>query len=285
MTRSALFLTILTIACGAPSAEVASPVEAPSLQAHRQDELQIPEGTRRPLPEVTLLEPGDAPLLEQRYNYQVGSQQVVISVATSVESDGTIMSIPRMTLTLDNHITAVDSRGWARVEARMANVEVDGGPSSDRVRANVERLIGSESWSIMCRRGFERARGGATAGETHSAPAMVFPREPIGVGARWQNRSQMESGVVSIATYTLRSVEGSRLHIDIEFAQSGDNVVLNGATGFVVAGAGGGQTVLDTDNGELGSEASITSDFSGPATMRSEARTTIQATPVTPSDN
>lgn len=282
MTRT--LLSLLLVACGASSVEEAAPATIPAQEYSTVDEIEIPEGTRRPLPEVILLDAGQMPHEPLRYSYQLGQQEIVATVSTGFQTSEMTVDLPEMTMVFDKHVALVDSRGWARVEATLAHIQVTDGPGAEEMRGATQNMIGSQYWSIVCRRGFERARGGAMADQSGTVPSMVFPREPVGVGAQWQNRSQMANGATNVTTYTLRSVEGTRLNIDIQVEQSGDNITLNGTGGFAVQGTGSGQTMVDIQDGTTNGQAAITMNFTGPATIQSTARTTFRASARVPND-
>lgn len=100
---------------------------------------------------------------------------------------------------------------------------------------------------------------------------VVFPQEPVGVGASWTSTSHFELSGIPIeqrATYTLRAREGNELALDVSFEQS--------ATGDVESPAG--VALEDTQFGGTGTGSlTVRLDAPFPVTAQAQSRTRSQS--------
>jgi hypothetical protein len=75
-------------------------------------------------------------------------------------------------------------------------------------------------------------RGTATSVSTASAP---WPAEPVGIGARWEVVTDIESGgftVEQTATYLLESFDGNEVRLAVDLTPTAGQQALEGAVGL-----------------------------------------------------
>jgi hypothetical protein len=162
-----------------------------------------------PVVDVVVIDPGGEPRLELRLDPPVGSvveMTTTIDQGFSVEVDGRVQAIPATTLEMDLTFT-VDAVDAETITYRSQYVDVRAGAEPDPATAAAvdeirAQFVGAESSFVMDRRGTIISQKIGVTGLPEISEEIVsqstalstpFPVEPVGLGARWDARSQLSS--------------------------------------------------------------------------------------------
>jgi len=162
-----------------------------------------------PVVDVVVIDPGVEPRRELRLDPPVGSvveMTTTIDQGFSIELDGRVQAIPATALEMDLTFT-VDAVDAETITYRSQYIDMRAGPDPDpATAAAVEeiraQLVGAESTFVMDRRGTVISQTIGVAGlpevteeivSQSTALSTPFPAEPVGLGARWDVRSQLSS--------------------------------------------------------------------------------------------
>lgn len=239
--RRALTALLLLAACR--DAE-RPPEDAPAV-ANAPTEMQSRELAPAEAPEIELFDAGAEPRARLRLRPEVGAEmplRIELAMSMTVVSGGTAappMSMPRVLV--DGRLV-VDSVSDDEIRVRhlVDAIDLRGGEGVPEALARElkDALAGATSYRASLRvdpRGF--VRGGVVDVPTSAGPAgqilaqlgqaygqslVAFPREPVGVGARWTATSDVEQAGMKLrqtSTYTLPSRDGDALVVHADVAQ------------------------------------------------------------------
>lgn len=202
-------------------------------------------------PIVRLLEPGAEPRSDLSYTLVKGTSQkmaMAMDMAVGLKTKGQSapsMPMPRMTMTFDTTTADKNGAGEFKIDSRLVATSVDpsGGQQEQMARAlrpQIEAMKGLGMTYWVNPRGNVRdvkldvppsvpaAAQQIMNGMSHSFESMVtpLPQEPVGVGARWQVVSRLNTGgadILQSAIYTLKSRSGQRASLDVTVLQLAAN--------------------------------------------------------------
>lgn len=188
--------------------------------------------------DVELLEAGASPQRPLRHRFEAGQRaQYRLRIDTQVRvqagSRNQAVDMPVMVLDVDVGPSRV-RRGHLRFPFRMVAMDLDGG--DERARAPLEEqlegLVGTGGTVEFDERGrmveFDYELPDSASPETRARAATMreslgqllprFPREPVGLGAQWRIRDQLQMPGMSVqiaTVYRLRRWEGDRIELQV----------------------------------------------------------------------
>jgi hypothetical protein len=211
----------------------------------------LPTGTQ---PIVKLLEPGADPRSDLSYALTKGTAQkmaMAMDMAVAVKTKGQAMPqtpMPRMTMIFDTSVADKNAAGEFKIDSRLVGTSVDpnGGQQEQMARAlrpqiDAMKGLGMAYWvgpkgnvrdvKLDMPAGMPAAAQQIMNGMSQSFESMVtpLPKEPVGVGARWQVVSRLSTGgadILQSAIYTLKSRSGTRAALDVTLVQLAANDVI-----------------------------------------------------------
>lgn len=232
-------------------------------------------------PVVKLLEPGAEPRSDLSYALTKGANAKMamsMDMTMAIKAKGQAMpaaKIPRMTMIFDTAAADRNPAGDFRIDSRLSGVSLapNGGQEEQMARALQPQLdsmkgLGMSYW--MNPKGQVRdvkldmpssmppAAKQLLNGMSQSFESMVtpLPKEPVGVGGRWQVVSRMASGgadLLQSAIYTLKARNGSKATLEVALMQLAANDTIHGpqmpagmsAKVKAFSSGGGGTTQVD----------------------------------------
>jgi hypothetical protein len=235
--------------------------------------------------QVTLLDPGAAPLETLRYQLSAGMAQtlqmdVTTSLSTTVAgAPAGATNLPTLRAVLSTTVTEVDEAGVATIEFRIDSYEALPTEGTDpmlvqTLTAGLQPLVGISGTSQVDARGATLSASIDVPDTVDPALRQMFdslersmgqlssplPEEPVGVGARWQVVMAVpdpSTGLVidQTGTFTLEALDGSEVTVGVELTQSAEPGPLDvpglpaGSTAELVsmAGMGAGESTFSLD--------------------------------------
>lgn len=203
-------------------------------------------------PEMRLLDAGRKPRAVLRYTFTPGmTETMVMEMAQTITSTAGDLeqssALPTIRYALTMTVLEVDPGGDATIEMTVASVETVPDPDAagpvdqatvDALDAALAPMIGLRFTTRMDRRGASQPAATdlddldpALAQQLqrvldHSGQlSTVLPEQAVGVGARWVSTGTAStSGIsfVSRQSFTLRSIEGDTLEMDVKGTQRGE---------------------------------------------------------------
>jgi hypothetical protein len=269
---SLVALAMVVGGCAADESDAGPPLTLAPVSTTDPKFSGIPAGSEvigDPVVDVVMLDPGLEPRRELRLDPPVGSvveMTTTIDQGFTVELDGRVQAIPAMGLEMDVTFT-VDTADAETISYRAQYVDVRAGPDPDPEMADaVEELraqfVGAESSFVMDRRGTLISQTIGVAGlpedseelvAQSSALSMPFPVEAVGLGARWDVRSQLSSSgfVFNVsAIHEVVELDGDHVVTDVELRMS-----LPGTTQTVMG------LPVRVDGGEIVGQGRVTWPF------------------------
>jgi hypothetical protein len=198
-------------------------------------------------PTVNLLEAGSGPKAPLRYAPEAGSKTTVtmtMNMTASASFGDQAMPpqvVPPITMTMDTEVSEVSGDSFT-LGFRYSSVELgtaEGAPpgTAEAMKQMLDELVGLEGHSTMSSRGF--VTDGSFVPKEGASPqvqeiaanfeksinqlAAPLPAEPVGVGARWEVLTDVESGGITVsqrAEYTLKARNGDNATMDVKVTQS-----------------------------------------------------------------
>jgi hypothetical protein len=294
-----------------PVVDEARPAGNPEVPVPRPPNGVLPAGAAdRVLPMgqqpiVKVLEPGADPRSDLSYALTKGTSQktaMAMDMTVSVKTKGQTMPqtpMPRMTMTFDISVADKNAVGEARIDSRLTGTSVDpnGGQQEQMARAlrpQVEAMkgLGMAYWvnpkgnvrdlKLDIPAGMPAAAQQIMNGMSQSFESMVtpLPKEPVGVGGRWQVVSRIATGgadILQSAIYTLKSRSGARATLDVTLLQLAANDVIQtpqmpkGMSAKVKSFNSGGTGTQQVDLGSVSPE-------SGTMTLKTGMEIMVQGT-------
>jgi Family of unknown function (DUF6263) len=205
-------------------------------------------------PIVKLLDAGAAPQTDLSYALTKGTSQKVamlMDMAVSLKSGGQSVPqtpVPRMTMTFDTQTADRNAAGEFKIDSRLTAASVDANGAQQEqmahaLRPQVEAMkgLGLIYWvdpkghvhdvKLDIPPSVPPSAQQIMGGMSQSFESMVtpLPKEPVGVGARWQVVSRMATGgadILQSAVYTLKSRSDGRATLDVTIVQlaAGDTI-------------------------------------------------------------
>jgi hypothetical protein len=191
---------------------------------------------------VRLIDPGAAPRKELRYRFKPGQRETMVDECTMSmgfeiggrKTPSVEVRVPSMTTIIV--VKDVSSDGTVVVEAtttELGNVTVLGTSPQDgeiarKLNDSFQKLIGSVYRYVISPEGLtvsaktdlaqlndEHLQGLVEA--FNQAPTVPFPKEPVGVGARWEVTTSSSGSRIKVsdtATYTLLQMNGDTIKLN-----------------------------------------------------------------------
>ena len=198
-------------------------------------------------PIVRVLDAGAEPRSDLSYTLTKGTSQkmaMAMDMAVGVKTKGQTMpptSMPRMTMIFDTTAADKSPAGEFKIDARLTSTSVDpSGAQQDQMakalRPQIEALkgLGMVYWvnpkghvhdvKLDMPPSVPAAAQQLMNGMSQSFESMVtpLPADPVGVGARWQVVSRINTGgadILQSAIYTLKSRSGASAKLDVVLLQ------------------------------------------------------------------
>jgi hypothetical protein len=200
------------------------------------------QGGASGMPVVTVLDPGNQPRRELRYDFAEGNTEQLVLQTTGrvvVSMEGQQLPAtesPPLRFVMDIAVADVRDDGSARIEFETTSVDVSGDGGATAAAMGLDALQGLSGWSLVDTRGYTRD-GGIGLSNASDQLAQVtdnleqslqqlsvpLPAEPVGEGAQWRVVGQVRSGALSLsqtALYTLASIDGDELELIATLEQS-----------------------------------------------------------------
>ena len=241
--RYGLLGMALGLGCGgAPAREPSSPRpiagigEPPGGEPETEDDLRL-----------VLLDPGSAPRAPLRYRFHIGQQeQLVMDLDMHMTmampgKDKVAVALPTMESGFSLMAKELTKDGDLRYEFLTGRVELLDDPNAKpelvaKLRSELKSLEGLKGEAIVTNRGLTRKaqfdiptkvapqvrQTIENMGQVLRQLATPFPREDVGVGAKWKTTSTVKTKslkMTQIATYSLVSNGSDRASIDVEVEQ------------------------------------------------------------------
>lgn len=180
-------------------------------------------------PEVTLLEPGDAPRRTLVHAFKKGGKQKLRMKAKTKVKGVTLPTID-LDVPMDSTIVEVNASGEARFEFKAGPFKTSAGGGGG-LAGMLGGALGSGApekvagWGWITPAGLVRefhVEEGASEGDAPVEKGDPFPSQAVGVGARWQVRSTFEEKGVSVqqtSTYELVKLEPKAVHTKLTRVQ------------------------------------------------------------------
>ncbi|MDH5491523.1 MAG: hypothetical protein OEY14_06175 [Myxococcales bacterium] len=150
-------------------------------------------------------------------------------------------AIPTLRFPLQGRTMGISPEGYLRYELILGRVEVVPDPNTNPAVV-AELSAGFADWPTVTSTGMMASNGFILGERTHIPPgtpanirqalessakanqsvSVLFPNEPVGVGAVWSASQPIEGGGIHFeqeATYRLRSIEGDRVVLDLGLRQ------------------------------------------------------------------
>jgi hypothetical protein len=199
------------------------------------------------VPKITLVSAGKAPLAPLRLGLSPGIAHGLMEFRQEIHqlldgSPGTDVTTPPIRIPVDASVTAVSAKGDASVSTGYGEATVvdDGSVGADGRAALQSALTGitalTSDATVTPRNLWRDLQvSGAEQLDDNVAPIadqlgnqlgyfnVVFPLEPVGVGARWRAMSTLTvSGIDVVQTYdyTVRLREASMVTVDVDYVQT-----------------------------------------------------------------
>ncbi len=204
-----------------------------------------------------MLDAGTEPRSDLSYTMSKGSAQrmaMAMDMAVGIKVQGQAAPqtpMPRMNMTFDTSVADKNAAGEHRIESRLTATSVDPtGAQQEQMakalRPQIEAMkgLGLLYWvdpkghvhdvQVDIPSGMPAAAQQLMGGMSQSFESMVtpLPRDPVGVGARWQVVSRMTTGgadILQSAIYTLKSRSGARAALDVTLVQLAANDTIHTA--------------------------------------------------------
>ena len=208
-------------------------------------------------PIVKVLDQGAEPRSDLSYALVKGTSQKMVmamDMAVGVKTKGQTMPqtpMPRMTMTFDTSATDKNGAGEFRIDSHLIATSVDpsGGQQEQMARAlrpqiDAMKGLGMAYWVSPKGRVHDvkldmppsvpAAAQQIMNGMSQSFESMVtpLPANPVGVGARWQVVSRLNTGgadILQSAIYTLKARAGNRATLDVTILQLAANDTIHTA--------------------------------------------------------
>jgi len=208
-------------------------------------------------PIVKVLENGAEPRSDLSYALTKGTSQkmaMAMDMAVGVKSKGQTMpqtAMPRMTMTFDATTADKSPAGDFKIDSRLTATSVDpsGGQQEQMAKALRPQLdamkgLGMVYWvtpkghvhdvKLDVPPSVPAAAQQIMNGMSQSFESMVtpLPPEPVGVGARWQVVSRLNTGgadILQSAIYTLKARTAVRVTLDVAILQLAANDTIHTA--------------------------------------------------------
>jgi hypothetical protein len=221
-----------------------------------------PEAPAPTTPGVHLLDAGAEPRRELQLDLAAGSTELArMDVEMSQSTGGVPATALSLGMDIDVTVAEVTEDGYAfDLTYGAAEVGSDELPPElvEQLQAGMSQVQGLRGHLRTSRNG--EPQGGSLEPPAGADPAVeaqlgdlstqmqqitgAFPREAVGVGARWQAVNDLDSTGVAmrqVATYTLRSLDGDDYVMDVEVTQSaGAQVMTEGSQLESLSGSGTG---------------------------------------------
>jgi hypothetical protein len=208
-------------------------------------------------PIVKVLDQGAEPRSDLSYALVKGAAQkmaMAMDMTIGVKTRGQSMpptNMPRMTMTFDTSVTDKNGGGEFKIDSRLTATSVDpsGGQQEQMAKAlrpqiDAMKGLGMAYWvspkghvhdvKLDVPASVPAAAQQIMNGMSQSFESMVtpLPPEPVGVGARWQVVSRINTGgadILQSAVYTLKSRSGPRATLDVSILQLAANDTIHTA--------------------------------------------------------
>jgi len=250
-----------------------------------------------PAPEVLVLNPGEGELATLRWKPEtdrVSRMRMTVDMGMDIIIDGEptpATDLPAFAFELSMQAGQLNSEGVYPVRAIYEKVMIPGERGDERTRKALlealELLEGCEIRFALDQRGVLRSLNldgvpnrvlmmlGGEAGARRMVESFgnPLPRDPVGVGARWQSIQVIQADnapqLKSSTTYTLISRDNDRIVLRIEGTQSGD-------TQRFKTGTGGLDAELRDASGTYSGELELRLDRLTPIRSWTEGSTTFR---------
>jgi hypothetical protein len=186
----------------------------------------------------------------------------------------TPVKMPIMKMVMDVTVKSVSPQGDIGYEMVMSDASVADDPDvlpqvADAMKASFASMKGMTGTGVTTSRGVSKAAdikvpAGADPQmkqameqmkESFSRISTAFPEEPVGLGAKWEAKTQIKSQGITIdqvSTYELASVDGERINAKTALTQSAANQKIQNPSMPAVkldltkmTGTGAGETTVD----------------------------------------
>ena len=254
-TAEASATTASATASAKPTAAGVAPIALPKatngvIAAGLADKL-LPSGAAAL---VRLLEPGAEPRADLSYGIARGPSPKLgmamdMAVRMSAGGQKNEAKLPRMAMTLDGSADEKSDTNEWKILAHLIGITIDGkGEQAQQIaaamRPQVEAMkgLGISYWlnpkgrvrdvKVELPKGFPAAARTLVEGLNQSFESMVapLPREPVGLGAKWQVVSRMAASgadLLQSATYTLKARDGEHATLDVTMTQLSASDTIN----------------------------------------------------------
>jgi hypothetical protein len=233
-------------------------------------------------PKITVLAAGAEPRQRLSYAFEKGTKDsltVAMDLSMAMKSGDTTLpatALPRMSLSLLMTNSATSDGGDFKIDAQVDSFNLQPkGPIEEQIAASVKpQLEGIKGVVLsywMTPQGHVRdlemkSTGGADGmaqqalngmNQSFESMAVPLPKEPVGVGGKWEVVSRLASSgadLLQYATYTLKARDGSKANIDLTVTQlaASSEIHAPGMPENMTArlksfrAGGGGSTEIDT---------------------------------------
>jgi hypothetical protein len=218
--------------------------------------------------EVELVTPGAAPQRLLRHRFVAGQtvrvrMRVRTTAAISLGGREQTVAAPRVVAETEIGPTQVLAGGRMRYTFRITRADLEQGGDAE-LRAHLQQvvrgLVGLGGATEIDDRGtvasfdFQLPRSASQELQQQAAALRGlmgqllprFPREPVGVGARWRIRDSVQLPQLSldiVTTYVLRRWQGDRIQVDVHIGRA-DGGTERLPEGVAVSVEGSGRTVM-----------------------------------------